>query len=144
MPNLLLLAECLWVFWWIAMDIAATALIGPADAAYALRDQIGALSAHILTAGTCVTLLLMKWRHPIVSWLVFLFIFLLYRDVSNLIELVKLKELAETNGLGGLWLGGIVLGAYQILLSAIAAGCFLFFCNQKKRAHEAKRQSRLL
>ena len=88
-----------------------------------IRTDIMALSTHIVTSVTVAGMLQVHWQRPY-YWLSFFFLFILWKDVSHVIEFSGFSKVRSFDETHGLWIAGTVMAAYQTLLTFGACVCY--------------------
>jgi len=144
----LLVLETIWIVFFIGLSIGSyvktTSLffMDPMSVAYGfddiIRTDIMALSTHIVTSVTVAGMLQVHWSRPY-YWLSFFFLFILYKDVSHVIEFVGFSKIRSFEETRGLWIAGIVLACYQTLLTLGACVCYgmiLYQSSQDVKQHK--------
>lgn len=129
----LLMLETLWIIYFIGLSIASYPVtmipffmdemspgFGFGDI---IRTDIMALSTHIVTSVTVAGMLQVHWQRPY-YWLSFFFLFILYKDISHVIELSTFSKISAFEQTHGLWIAGIVMASYQTLLTLGACICY--------------------
>jgi hypothetical protein len=126
--HFLVVLEIVWIVFYIGIGIATFVVTGgaffmdPLMLGYGsgndIRSDFFSLGTHILTSATLVALLAgykRNWRPS--GWSVFFFLFLLYRDVYQLTEMAHFSRVSSFGVTQGLWVAGIVIAAYQVVLT---------------------------
>jgi hypothetical protein len=88
-----------------------------------IRMDVMALATHIVTSVTVAGMLQVHWNRPY-YWLSFFFLFLLYKDISHLVEFSGFSKAQRFDKTHAMWICGIVLASYQTLLTLGACICY--------------------
>ena len=129
----LLYLESLWIIFFIGLSIASYPVtmdmffmdsmspgFGFGDI---IRTDIMALSTHIVTSVTVAGMLQVHWNRPY-YWLSLFFLFILYKDISHVIEFSTFSKISAFEQSRGLWIAGVALASYQTLLTLGACICY--------------------
>lgn len=134
--KILLIFEVLWILFYIGVNIGAFVVscdpffMLPTSIAYGrddvIRTSLRVFKSHILVSGTMAALVGFEWERPSHFAVVF-FVFLMYADVSNLIEVAWFSKISSFEITLPLWRGAIALGVYQTLLSLLACLFYVLY-----------------
>ena len=129
----LLVLETIWIVYFIGLSISSYPVtmdpffMDSMSPGYGfddiIRTDIMALSTHIVTSVTVAGMLQVHWDRPY-YWLSFFFLFILYKDVSHVIEFCCFSKIRSFDQTHGLWIAGIVMACYQTLLTLGACICY--------------------
>ena len=149
--RVLLFLEIVWIVYFMGVSIASYIItrgpffMDPLSIAYGfddiIRTDIMALSTHIVTSVTVAGMLQVHWSRPY-YWLSFFFLFILYKDISHVIEFVGFSKIRSFDQTHGLWIAGIVLASYQTLLTfgaCVYYGIILYRSSQEVEKTKKKR-----
>jgi hypothetical protein len=106
MHAFLIFLEVLWLFYYASVNIAAYALTDNSLLARAVRQDVFALGTHI-----AIVLVTIHGKCG-VPWLILLYLFELFRDVLNAVNIQIYTPLQAYNH--DLWIAVAVLGWFQV------------------------------
>lgn len=112
MRIILIVAEILWLLYFVAFNIVMFALTDTSLLARAARQDIFNLGTHI-------SILLATIHGKCAPWLAVLYLFELYRDVMNGINISLFSPLSFTPQYHEMWIAALVLVWYQAIASLV-------------------------
>lgn len=134
--KILLIFEVVWILFYIGVSIGAFVVstdeffMLPSSSAYGqddvIRTSLRVFKSHILVSGTVAALVGFEWERPSHFAVVF-FVFLLYADISNLVEVAFFSKISSFNVTRPLWRAAVALGIYQTLLALLACLFYILY-----------------
>lgn len=128
--QILLGFETLWMLFYMGVSIAAFAIstddffMVPGSMAYGqdglIRNTLTAFRSHVLVSGSLATLVAFNWDRPSHFGIIF-FLFLLYFDTSNLVDICWFSKIRSYAVTQHLWHAAIALAVFQVLLTVNAS-----------------------
>jgi len=127
--NFLLSLDVFWIILFISLCIGSFVVTTRAPFAGPVGENIRtdtfALRTHIMVSGTIMGLTRLRPN----LWLLPLFIFLIFSDAANFTEICFFSPIRQSRGL---WISGIIVVSYQLTITIIAFGWYIWLMQKKK------------
>lgn len=140
--GILLLLELVWMLFYVGVSIYAFHVstddffMDPNSTAYGkddiVRTSLRVFKSHLLVSGTIAAMVGLEWQRPRLFGIVF-FIFLLYTDISNFVEVCcfsKIRSFVQTEAL---WKAAMALSIYQMTLTVAALIFYVIYVEESRR-----------
>lgn len=124
----LLVLECLWLLLFIVVSSLAFGLTPETTEGHTMRTDIFAFRSHVFLGATILAAL--KGSKEFIRWLFPLFLYQIFVDVVNLVQVVVYSGLRNVENL---WPLAITVGAYQCFVSLLAFSWFCYILGRVKQ-----------